>query len=556
MLRRKIAVGLLLGLVACGSVEETKPDGGRMVGTGGSSAGGGAGAGGRGGAGGSVGGDSGGGAGGMSGTTGAAGSAGTTGAAGAAGTTGVAGAAGTTGSAGAGGRGGTTGTAGAGGTTGAAGTTGVAGAGGRGGTTGTAGAGGTGGGPATYAVSGTVQGAPAGTAVMASSTTTGATCSGNSCQVPMGGSVVLTAPTVPNYYFQGWGGGTSCQSTNASFTVSSVTGNVSCVAIYQVTYLVVVSATGATGTTITPTSPTPGATCAVGSCRVPFGGTIAATAPTVTNWYFNGWSGSVSTTNPQATIPSVMADGTMVANYINSRQEPCRNQPPANGTTTSTPNVTTTYTTAGGWSTPAICPFSCAASFCSTGTACVDAYVDRISWTTGVASKWYGGDDRMTIGPRSVGTGQSVTPATVTTLDRFAFNFQGGFTSSTTGLYGVMPIMLALQVRNAAGTVLQSSTVTLPADFPGGWVYWTIPTTSLTAGTQYIFTSYMLNALTNGVNSGSLGDANAGFSAGEGYNATTTTRDPNVWTDWSTHPWDFQFRLQSRNPSCNSGGSG
>jgi hypothetical protein len=545
MLRRTIAALSLLGLVACGSVEENKPDASGTGGQGGSSGGGAAGHGSAGsGPGGSIGGGgaaaTGGSVGGVSGAAGAiAGASGTTGAAGAAGTAGAAGAAGTTG---AGGRGGTTGVAGAAGTTGAAGaagTTGVAGTGGAGGAT-------------RYAVSGSVQGAPAGTAVTATSTTTGATCSGSACQVPMGGSVVLTAPSVSNYYFQGWGGGTACQSTSASFTVSNVTGNVSCVAIYQITYLVVVSVTGATGTatTITPTSPTPGATCAAGSCRVPFGGTVAATAPAVTNWYFSGWSGSVTTTNTLATIASVIVDSTMVANYINSRQEPCRNQPPANGTTSSMPNVTTTYTTAGGWSTPALCPFTCATNYCSTGTACVDAYVDRISYTTGVASKWYGGDDRSGFGPRTVGTGQSVTPAAATTLDRFAFNFQGGFTSSTTGAFGTQPIMLALQVRNAAGTVLQNSTVTLPADFPGGWVYWTIPTTTLSGGTNYVFTSYMLNALTNGVNSGSLGDANAGFSAGDGYNATQTTRDPNVWTDWSTHPWDFQFRLQSRNPAC------
>src|SRR5262245_47551819 len=410
MLRRKIAVGLLLlGLVACGSVD-TKPDTTGSAGR--TPAGGdaGGGVGGRGGAGGSVGGGSGGavggvsggGAGGTSGTAGAAGAggaAGTTGAAGAAGTTGAAGAAGTTGAAGAagaGGRGGTAGGAGAGGTTGTAGAA---------GTTGTAGAGGTGGGPVSYAVSGTVQGAPNGTAVTATSTTTGATCSGNSCQVPMGGSVILPAPTVTNYYFSGWTGGTSCQSTNPSFTVSNVAGNVSCVANYQITFLVVVSVTGATGTTITPTSPTPGATCAAGSCRVPTGGTVAATAPTVTNWYFNGWTGSVTTTNTLATISNVTADGTMTANYINTRQEPCRNQPPANSITTSTPNVTTTYTTAGGWSTPALCPWACVTNYCTTGTACVDAYVDRISYTNGSATKWYGGDARQGIGPRDVGTG-------------------------------------------------------------------------------------------------------------------------------------------------------
>jgi hypothetical protein len=488
------------------------------------------------------------GGGGTTGTAGVTGTGGggTTGTAGVTGTGGMGGAGGVAGRGGAAG-GGTTGTAGS--TAGTSGSTGVAGSAGRGGSSGSGAAAGTGV-PTTYTVSGMAQNAPTGTMIAATSTTAGASCAANSCVVPQGGSVTLTAPTLTTHVFQGWTGGAGCQSTNASVTLSNVSASVACVANYVVTYVVTVTVTGGpAGTTITPTSPTAGATCTAGSCRVPSGGSVTATAPTLTNWFFNGWTGAATAAAAQVSLSNIVANATLTAGYINTRQEPCRNQPPANATTSSTGNVATTYTTAGGWSTPALCPWTCNTDYCNTGTACAVTYADQISYMTGTASKWYGGDNRAG-SSRTVGTGQSVTPASTVTMSRFGFYFDGGFTFSTTGMYGTQPNTVRLDVRNASGTILATYTTTLPGNFAGGWVYWTTSATTLTGGTQYIFTSYMTNAFTQMVNSGSAGDANAGYAAGAGYSADATSGDLITWSLWGTHPWDFHFRVQRRNPSC------
>ena len=506
---------------------------GAVTGTGGGTAGSGA-----------VTGTGGGGGTGTGGVTGAAGSAGR-GGAGGGGTTGTAGIAGSAG------RGGSAGSAGsAGSTAGSSGSTGVAGSAGRGGSSGGGGAAGMAP-PMIYTVSGMAQNAPTGTMIAATSTTAGASCSINSCQVPQGGTVTLTAPTLTTHVFQGWTGGAGCQSTGPSVTLSNVTGSVSCVANYVVTFVVTVTVSGGpAGTTITPTSPTAGATCTAGSCRVPSGGSVTAVAPTLTNWFFNGWTGAATAATAQVSISNIIANTSLVASYINMRQEPCRNQPPANATTSSSGNVTTTYTTAGGWSTPALCPWICNTDYCSTGTACAVTYSDQISYMTGTASKWYGGDDRAA-SSRTVGTGQSLTPATTTTMHRFGLHFSGGFTYSTTGLFGTQPNTVRLDVRNTSGTILATYTTSLPANFAGGWVYWTTSATTLTGGTQYIFTSFMTNAFTQPVNTGSSGDANAGYALGGGYSASATSGDLITWSLWGTHSWDFYFRVQQRNPSCN-----
>jgi hypothetical protein len=286
-------------------------------------------------------------------------------------------------------------------------------------------------------------------------------------------------------------------------------------------------------------------------CRVPLGGTVAATAPSLTNWFFNGWSGSVTSTMAAVTISNVTANASITASYINTRSEPCRDLPPANATTTSRPNVTTTYTTAGGWSTPALCPFSCNTDYCLTASStCVVTWVDQISYATGSASKWFGGDDRTSVGLRSVGTGQSVTPSSSVVMDRFGLNINRAFTYSMAGGPATTAVNLRLDRRNSAGTITASYTAVVPTTFEGGWVYWTTPTTTLAAGTQQIFTAWMTNAFTNPVNSGTPGDSAAGFTLGQGYSGEVTSGDLTGWANWGEHPWDFYFRIQRRNASC------
>jgi hypothetical protein len=136
-------------------------------------------------------------------------------------------------------------------------------------------------------------------------------------------------------------------------------------------------------------------------------------------------------------------------------------------------------------------------------------------------------------------------------MHRFGFQFQGGFKFFTTGQFGGQPNTLQLDRRNASGGVIATYFTTLPANFSGGWVYWDTPPTTLNASTLYIFTSFLTNAFAQKVNSGSFGDVAAGYTGGSGYDGEVSSGDLSPWTAWGTHPWDFLFRVQEHNSSCN-----
>jgi hypothetical protein len=385
---------------------------------------------------------------------------------------------------------------------------------------------------------GTVTSIPAGISC-------GATCTAS---FPYATMVSLSAVADSSSLFTGWGG--ACTGTGACAV--SMTDARSVTATFVPTYVVTTAVSGGpAGTVIAPTSPTTGAVCSGSMCRVPLGGSVSATAPSLTNWFFQGWSGGVTSTMAAVTIANVTANASITATYINMRSEPCLDTPPANGTTTSRPNVTTTYTTAGGWSTPAVCPWTCNADYCATASmTCVVAYVDQISFMSGSASKWFGGDDRTGTGSRSVGTGQSITPSSSVVMDRFGLALNRGFSYPSTGQPATTASTLRLERRSSTGAIAASYTTTVPTTFSGGWVYWTTATTTLAAGTQQIFTAWMTNAFTNPVYSGSPGDSAAGFTLGEGYSGEVTSGDLTAWSGWGTHPWDFQFRIQRRNTQC------
>ena len=315
-----------------------------------------------------------------------------------------------------------------------------------------------------------------------------------------------------------------------------------------VVQVVVVGGPG--GTVVTPSSSTPGATCDLSSCRVPAGGSVSATAPSVPDWFFAGWTGAVAQPAAVVSITNVSANLTVSAGYINQRSEACRDDAPPNATTASTAPVMTTYTTAGGWSTPAACPWACNPDFCQSGATCAPAFLDQIGFTIESASGWFGGDSRVGLS-RSVGAGQSVTPPTTVAMDRFGFRYQSGFTSAVNGQPTTAPVTLELDRRNSNGAIVTRYTTVVPIGFTGGWVYWDMPTTTLAAGQQHIFTAWMPAAFTNPVNTGAIADQAQGFTAGVGYGGEVTTGDLLPWAEWGVHTWDFNFRVQARNPGCN-----
>lgn len=312
---------------------------------------------------------------------------------------------------------------------------------------------------------------------------------------------------------------------------------------------------GPAGTSITPSSPTPGSSCAAGSCKIPVGGSVMVTAPMLTDWFFDAWTGGAyEAVAATYQMDALARDVALTAHYMNQRSEPCRSSPPDNAQTTDNPQVTTTYTTAGGWSTPATCPWKCMTGFCQTETSCPAVNIDAIALTGEIGGYgWYGGDDGST-GPRSVGVGQSLTPPAQVTMTRFGFDFDSrsasAFRYETTGKAASEPVLVELDRRDASGTILATYSIEVPPDFKGGWLFWDTPATVLAKGVTTIFTSWLPNAFTQPVTAGAIW-AQADYAGGVGYVGEATSGDLKAWSTWYVHEvGDNLFRLQQHNPAC------
>jgi|GEM_PF-7007268 len=312
---------------------------------------------------------------------------------------------------------------------------------------------------------------------------------------------------------------------------------------------------GPSGTSITPLSPTPGSSCAAGHCTIPVGGAVMATAPTFTNWAFDGWrvDGIAYTNATMYQRLDLDRDLALTATFINQRMETCRDLTPDNAMTTSRPLVMTTYS-AGAWSTPATCPWMCLTGFCTAGASCLDPYVDAIALTgESSGNRWFGGDDRPDLS-RSVGDGQSVTPSTPITMARFGLYFQSPFTFDSSGKMATSPILLELDRRDANGTIQATYSTMVDPQFKGGWVFWDTPATALGQGVVYIFTSFMTNAFTQPVSSGVMW-SKAAYAGGTAYTAEVTSGDLKGWSSWYSNESvgeerDLLFRVQQKNPAC------
>lgn len=211
----------------------------------------------------------------------------------------------------------------------------------------------------------------------------------------------------------------------------------------------------------------------------------------------------------------------------------------------------------------AVCQVTCQAATCSdhvkngveTGVdcggscpACVSVADCKVNYEIKVdaqtTSGWFGGDSRPQSMPRSEGTGTSVLVHQAGTLKRFAFYFTSTFRD---GAGMPRDVTLVLQIRDGAGKVQQTARVNVPASFREGYVFWENLGAALAANTRYIFTSYMLDALSVGAWSGYAGDAAQGYAEGQGYTGTVTDADATFddWSTWQEHNWDRRFWLQA-----------
>lgn len=137
-------------------------------------------------------------------------------------------------------------------------------------------------------VEGVSEGAAAPIAARADSSF--ARCEANGCEVDVGDTVHLLAPSVPGFRLRGWGGEGCTESGGAQATARAVTASRTCVASYVAGVSVSGSVVNAEGE-VHAESPSPGALCQRGSCAIDAGGSVTLRAPALPSRTFQGWSG-------------------------------------------------------------------------------------------------------------------------------------------------------------------------------------------------------------------------------------------------------------------------
>jgi hypothetical protein len=170
----------------------------------------------------------------------------------------------------------------------------------------------------------------------------------------------------------------------------------------------------------------------------------------------------------------------------------------------------------------------------------------EIKYETGSASGWFGGDNRAAFSPRTVGGGASVLVEEDIVLKSFSFAFDGRFDYSENPDFMGHDVTLPLNVRDAAGVILKTVQLNVPASYNGGWVTWTGIDLNVDAGTTVIFTTYLIGAYdVNEFSNGHSSDLAAGYANGTRYvKQATSDAAMEVWAGWSPHPWDAKFWLQ------------
>lgn len=154
--------------------------------------------------------------------------------------------------------------------------------------------------------------------VEATSDSPGADCGRGSCAIDVGGTVTLTAPSLPGRTFLGWSGDAGCTSNAPSVTLDDVTTSKSCNATFAARYTVTTRAVPATGGQVTATSGSRNAACSGPRCEVDEGSTVTLNAVANPNFRFTGWSGGgpCMGSAPRLDLSSVKASVTCSATFV------------------------------------------------------------------------------------------------------------------------------------------------------------------------------------------------------------------------------------------------
>jgi hypothetical protein len=214
----------------------------------------------------------------------------------------------------------------------------------------------------------------------------------------------------------------------------------------------------------------------------------------------------------------------------------CADHAPANAI--SIPATVTVTRSGDGWTTPAACEWACSRGFCRIDQACAADLPDHAYEVPGPTSRWFGGDDRADTRIRSVGQGQSFVLDATTAIQGVAFGFAEPFGSAQT--FTPAATRVRYDLRDAAGTILQTGTVVAPASFTGGWL--TAPlTATLAANTTYIVTAFVPGVYAgDNHSSGIRTDYENLYAGGTAFGIETTSADVDLtdWANWQPFPGD------------------
>jgi hypothetical protein len=160
------------------------------------------------------------------------------------------------------------------------------------------------------------------------------------------------------------------------------------------------------------------------------------------------------------------------------------------------------------------------------------------------AQGWFGGDDRPDWTPRNVGSGQSILLPRSAWAGYAGFQFTKHFDFYTNPTGSGHAVTLVLDVRSGNGTILKTVTQDLPASFTGGWVLFPVEM-DLWAQQPYIFTVYLQDGHLNNLKSSIAGRTDNPWPDSQAYvlDNTTPPYDMKNWALWTTHPWDYNFRI-------------
>jgi subtilisin len=167
-----------------------------------------------------------------------------------------------------------------------------------------------------------------------------------------------------------------------------------------------------------------------------------------------------------------------------------------------------------------------------------------IAYDQANASKWFGGDNKDSLAGRNVGVGQSFQFNEDALLQTFGFRFQRPFDYFQNPEGAGHAVDLILHIRSEDGNIIAERETHVPATFSGGWVLFDINLT-FQAGTTHIFTCYLKDGSTNMLMTGVHGWHGSDLIQNSvGYSAQNYSDRIDQWSDWHTHSWDFNIRLQ------------